>query len=237
MDDLTKLTVESFLDEVADRTPTPGGGAVSALAGGLACAMARMVAAYSEPNRDRKEAANPNHDRKEAANPPSVNKHTKAPVPSKVQAAATALHRADELSRALITQDAIAYTEMTGAAKAARGDPSKKPAYDQAVLAAIAVPMEMAAVASNALSTMDELKSIASRYLLSDLGIAAVLACATARAARYNVRINAPELADPATRARILAEIDRIVDHCEDSRASIEGFVGAGLEDPSMPSR
>ncbi len=57
MDDLTKLTVESFLDEVADRTPTPGGGAVSALAGALACAMARMVAAYSEPNRDRKGAA------------------------------------------------------------------------------------------------------------------------------------------------------------------------------------
>ena len=209
MDDLTELSVESFLDEVADRTPTPGGGAVAALAGGLACAMARMVAAYS------------------------VSKDTEGPVPSQVEAAATALHRADQLIRALITQDAVAYLEMTGAAKAARADPAKKPAYGRAVLAAVAVPMELAAVASHALSTMDDLKGVASRYLLSDLGIAAVLTCATARAARYTVRINAPELADKTTRTRILAEIDQIVDHCEGLRASIEAFVGHSLENPT----
>lgn len=211
MDDLTKLRLDDFLDQVADRTPTPGGGGVTGLAGALACALAHMVAAYS------------------------VNKKTDSAVRTQVETMAARLRRAGQLLRALITQDAEAYARMTEAAASRRHEPARtdggQAAYADAVLAAAAVPMEMAAVASNALATMDEFKSIASRYILSDLAIAAVLADATARACSYTVRVNAREVSETEANARLLSNVDDILTHCVRRRESIEAFVSEHLED------
>lgn len=213
MEDFTQLSVDRFLDQVADRTPTPGGGSVAAMAGALACAMAKMVAGYS------------------------ISRNTEDSVRKQVEELAVRLHRADELLRALITQDAEAYAKMTEAVKAAKDDPSKQPASDEAVLAAIAVPMGMAATASNALATMDEFKTLASRYLLSDLGVAAVLADATARAAGYSVRVNLRDVADAKAKAKIAGDIDTIIAHCAERHESIEAYVNEHLEKQAAASR
>jgi formiminotetrahydrofolate cyclodeaminase len=45
---LTDLTIKSFLDAVAAKTPTPGGGSVSAVAGALGAAVGAMAAAFTE---------------------------------------------------------------------------------------------------------------------------------------------------------------------------------------------
>lgn len=213
MDDLTKLSLDSFLDQTADRTPTPGGGGVTGGAGALACAMARMVTAYS------------------------TGKKTQPDDRTRLETTAGMLHRADQLLRALITQDAVAYTNMTEAAKSAKDDPASQTAYDEAVLAAVAVPMEMAAIASNVLSTMDRCKDIVNRYMLSDFAIAAVLADATARAARYTVQINARELSDIAERAKLLSDADEILKHCARDCDSIETYVRGHLENTAPDSR
>lgn len=217
MDDLTKLTVDSFLDQLAERSPTPGGGGATGVAGALACALAHMVAAYS------------------------VGKKTEPAVRTQVEKAVSHLHHADQLLRALITQDATAYADMAEAARSRRLQPARTSAaqstYADAVLASIAVPMEMAAVVSNALAAMDEFKELANRHLLSDLGIAAVLADATARAARYTVRVNVPELAEAAKRSRILTEIDGIAENCRRHCESIEAFVRGHLENDPADNR
>ena len=216
MEELTSLSVESLLDRTAQRTPTPGGGSVTGVAGALACSLARMVAAYS------------------------LRKDTDATARSRIEETAAQLHRADELLRALITQDATAYADMTEAAKRVKDDPSDpaaRTAHNEAVLAAVAVPMEMAAIASNALSAMDEFKTIASRYLLSDLAIAGVLAEATARSARYTVGINAPELDDAQQRAKVLSDTNDVLEHCARRRESIETYVRGRLETAASHSR
>lgn len=213
MAELTRLSVDDFLDRLADRTPTPGGGGVSGLAGALACALGRMVAAYS------------------------VGKKTDPAVTEKVQALTARLHRADQLLRALITQDATAYSDMTVLGKDAREHPERRATYQDAVLKAVAVPMEMAALASSALATMDELKEMANRYLLSDLAIAAVLADAAARTARYTVQVNLGELDDEGARQRIKSDIDRTVAHGEQHRDAIETFVRDALEPGSAANR
>lgn len=211
MQDYVALSLEEFLDQTADRTPTPGGGSVTGMAGALSCAMANMVAAYS------------------------VGKKTDPAKKTRVETVAAQLHRADQLLRALITQDAVAYSTMTQAAKTAKGDGAA--AYQEAVLAALSVPVEMAALASLTLTLLDEFKQDASRYLLSDLGIAAVLAEATARAARYTVMVNVAELADPAHRRKVLGEIDVVLEHCVSRCASLEAFVTAYLEAPTSSGR
>ena len=194
MNEFTRLTVAEFLDRLADRTPTPGGGAVAAGAGALSCAMGRMVAAYS------------------------VGKKTSEEVRGRVEPAREKLRRLDELLRRLMAEDAVAYAHMTGV------DRSDVPAHQAAVIAAVSVPLGIAAAASEALEVLDDLKADASRYLLSDLGVA-VMADATARSAAYSVRVNLPEVADPGTRDRLADDIRRIVGHCDRRRASIEAFV------------
>ena len=109
-------------------------------------------------------------------------------------------------------------------------DETQKEPYAQAILAAVAVPMEMAALASGALDALDGIKADTSRYLVRDLGVAAVLAEATARAARYSVLINLGEIRRTGPPAgvsveRIAAEVDSIVAHCDARRATIEGYV------------
>jgi len=206
MDDLTKRSVDDFLDAVAQRAPTPGGGSVAGAAGALALALARMVADYS------------------------IGKNSEPKDRNRTEALLNRLRGADEILRGLVTQDAVAYAAMSAAGKAARQSPAANPAYQEAVLAAIAVPLEVAAAASHALASMDELKDFANRHLQSDLGVATVLAEAAARAAWYMVAANLPELTDAAVRAKLRENIDETIRHCEGHRLSVETFVRRHLE-------
>lgn len=206
METLNRLSVESFLNQLSDRTPTPGGGSVAALAGALSCAMGRMVAAYS------------------------VTKKTGDDKRSDIEAVASKLRRADELLRALMDKDVAAYQAMVKSAKTKDKGGADSSEHQAAVLNAIAVPMQMTAIASNALEILDDFATSASRYLISDLGVSAVLAEAAARAARYSVVVNLGELSDDGARGRILQEIDSIVEHCTRRLRSIEEFVSSQLE-------
>lgn len=206
MDELGSLGFDELLRRVAAKAPAPGGGSVAGAAGALACALGQMVTAYS------------------------VSSKTDPRTRERCEAALSSLHRLEQIARALITQDAIAYEGMTTASKRRGESDAAAGEYQEAVLAAVAVPMEIAAVSSRALTTMDEMKEITNRYLLSDLAIAAVLADATARSARYLVQLNAVELTDNGRQTAVLAEIDQTVLHCDARRGAIETFVCERLE-------
>ncbi len=207
MAELAGLTLDNFLDETASRTPTPGGGSVAAVAGALSCAMARMVTAYS------------------------VNKKTEPSVGELIESFAQQLHRADQLFRSLIDQDAAAYANMTAAAKAAKEDESKRSQHQQSVLEAAGVPLQMAALAATVLATLDVFKAHTNKYLVSDLGVASVLALATSKAAAYSVRINIPEIADTKQRDRVRADLQAILLRAESSATSIEAYVQDQIDD------
>ncbi len=207
MEDFASLSVHEFLDATAKRIPVPGGGAVAALCGALSSAMARMVAAYS------------------------IGQNTSEQVRPKIEEVSERLNRADHLFRALITQDAEAYAAMTAVAKARRKESeSGSKDYQDAVLAAISVPLEMAALAADTLETLDSFKTMASRHLISDLGVATVLAEATAQTAAYSVRINLLELATSDLRVKIEADLDKTLDRCTAGRNSLQRFVTGVLE-------
>jgi formiminotetrahydrofolate cyclodeaminase len=53
---LQELTIEEFLEELAARKPTPGGGSVAALSGALAAGLVSMAAEFSR-NKDVSEEA------------------------------------------------------------------------------------------------------------------------------------------------------------------------------------
>ncbi|MFQ5462613.1 MAG: cyclodeaminase/cyclohydrolase family protein [Phycisphaerae bacterium] len=203
MEELTQQRFEDLLNSIAARTPTPGGGAVAASAGALACAMGRMVVAYS-------------------ANAKTSDAHR-----ALMQKVLDTLRQVDELLRSLISLDAETYRTMTVVAK----ELGKSSAdYQDAVLAAIAVPMKIVNATSQAVDTLDDFKPLASRFLLSDLGVSAVLAEAAARAAAYSVRVNLPELTDAARSTKLRQELTAVLDRCVARRDAITGFVDAALQ-------
>lgn len=199
MTELVSESVDRLLDRVAARAATPGGGSAAAVVGALSAALGRMVAAYSIPKNQEASPA--------------------------VDAIVARLARIDAVFRELIDADAAAYEAMTAARKAVKNDPTASAKYQEAVWTGIGVPMQVAAAAAELLATMEELTGHANKHLLSDLGAAAVLAAATARAARYMVMVNLPELADSIRRDQLHRDVDRIVDQCEGRSAAVESFV------------
>ncbi len=213
MNEMNKKSVDEFLDDVAARQPTPGGGAVAATAGALATVMVRMVAAYS------------------------INKKTPADKAEVVERIAGELAHADSLLRALIEQDMRAYERVRQVQAQIKDGSGNQDQYQEVVLAATAVPMQIAALVVATLKGMDELKSVASRYLISDLGVAVVLAQATVRAAHYCVWVNLNELTDADKRCRITKEIEALVSSAVSLSQSIEAFVRTSLENDGKDSR
>lgn len=199
-DDMLGTSVTEFLDGLAARTPTPGGGSVAALAGALSCAMARMVVAYSKSDAER------------------------------VAMFAGRLEKADRMLRTLIAEDIAAYEALSAASREAKKDPAAADRKQQALIAASLVPMEMAATATTALAAMDEFKSMAGKHLLGDLGVAAVIGRACVQAAAYSVRVNAIAMAEAQNGRQMTAETERLTARAGDLCASVEAFVAQALK-------
>jgi len=189
--------IEDYLDRVAQRSPTPGGGSVAALVGSLGCALARMVGEYSATGVTEKNQT------------------------SDWVTARETLHRADSLFRALITKDIEAYTALRAAGKQAKSDTAGRAAYQDAIVSAAAVPLELAAIAAEALECLDERKDTANPHLTSDLAAAAVILDAAARAAYYLVYVNARELSDEKLRRKLESDIEQVLARCNEHRAHI----------------
>lgn len=167
-------TLANFLDAVAARQPTPGGGAVAAAVGALACAIGEMTLNYS------------------------VGKKGLEPQQAELTDALAQMHRARRLFIQLLLEDQLAYDALSTANKSS--DASAKSA---ALLTAIRVPQGIASTAAAVLEQARRVAPIANRWLLSDLAVCVELAMATVRAAVCNVRVNLGQVTDPAERSKL----------------------------------
>jgi formiminotetrahydrofolate cyclodeaminase len=172
-----RATIEQFLAATAARQPTPGGGAVAALAGALAAALAEMVLNYS------------------------IGKKDLALFEPELKAALAEMSRARQMLIEFMAEDQAAYEALTAAKKLPTGDPKRQEAIKVALSASLNVPRSVAGTALAILALCDRMVDKINKYLLSDLAIAADLATATVRCAIYTVKINIAELTDDKSRA------------------------------------
>jgi formiminotetrahydrofolate cyclodeaminase len=209
---LVNLSVGTFLDRLAERTPTPGGGAVAGVCGALACALAHMVGAYRLGPKT-----------------PAENRTT-------VEGILTRLGRAEQLMRALIDEDAEAYAALAACPR----EPTDQTAIGQrqtATLLATAVPLEMCAVASDALEVIEALAPVAGAALLSDLEAAAILAEATVRCAGCTVRVNTGEVRDQAAAGQTLTTLAQIEDAAVRKLQAVQQAIRGRVQPPGDSSR
>lgn len=172
---LAKLA-RPFLDAVAEATPTPGGGSVSAFAGALAAALGQMVAGLSRKKKSQ------------AAHVEKLSEHLDA------------LRKDAEALAEAIDRDAASYDEVLAAFKLPQGNSeetaAREAAIEKATQGASKVPLEVATRAVAVKERIAQLLPIAAASMKSDLEVAQLMAVAGAKGAIANVEINLSGLKD-----------------------------------------
>ncbi|HUE76194.1 MAG TPA: cyclodeaminase/cyclohydrolase family protein [Chloroflexota bacterium] len=176
-----------FVADLAAGTPVPGGGSAAAMVGTLAAALAAMVGRFTI---GRKRFA-------------AVTDAATAAVDLADQA------RADLL--ALLDEDAIAYAGVVEAQKLPRDTDEQKAErsrlLQRALTVSARVPLRIAERCAALLPVTAEMARIGNPNLISDAGVASVLAEAGLQAAALNVRANLFYISDASTRATMKAEL------------------------------
>jgi formiminotetrahydrofolate cyclodeaminase len=190
--------LKRFLDDAAGATPTPGGGSVSALAAALGTTMAQMSAAFTLKGK-------------------KYAQHHAA-----VQAIADKLARAQAMFRQLVAEDIAAYGLFSEASKLPKDDPSRPERTQLALTAAITVPEEIVATAVAVLEEIERLLPMCNVCLLSDVGVAAIVCEAAARAASLNIRVNLVQVQDQTSRKRTGEQAQAQLKRAAEIRARID---------------
>lgn len=168
------LGVGEFLDQAASDAPTPGGGAVAALAGALGAAMASMAANFT------------------------VGKPKFAQHDDLMRRTLAALAPLLQSLRRGMDADAEAFSGISLAYRLPRESEADKArrteAIQAALTAAMRVPLTVLADCGRAADLLPALAETTNPNLLSDVEVAAIMLEAAARAARVNVLVNARQL-------------------------------------------
>ena len=181
-------TIRQYLEDSASGKPAPGGGSVSSLAGALGAAMASMACNFT------------------------VGKKKFADVEDKVKEILAFCEEKRAKLLELMDADVNEYSKVT----AAYGMPkdtdeqkaARKAAIQEALRAAMAVPLEAFRACSEVIRKLQDLVDIANPNLISDVGVAAMLCGAALDGAMLNVEINLAYLKDEELIKKVREEID-----------------------------
>jgi len=177
----------SFLDELAAGTSAPGGGSAAAYAGAAAAALAAMVARLTVGKKKYL-----------AVEPQMYDLIEKAEA---LRARLTAS----------IDEDAAAFEKVMAAMKLPKGTPeeqsARSAALEAATLSAIAVPLNTASMAVDAMELALQAATSGNSNAISDSATAVALARASLTGAGLNVRINCASLQDQEKAAGFIGQI------------------------------
>lgn len=173
---MKKLTIETFVEELASNAPVPGGGGASALVGAIGVALGNMVGSLT------------------------VGKKKYADVEEEIKALkekSTALQ--DKLLQ-LVEEDAKVFEPLSRAYGLPSGTDEEKAekakVLEEALNLACSVPMQIMETIGEAVSILEEFNEKGSRLAISDVGCGAICCQAALRAASLNVFINTKLMKD-----------------------------------------
>lgn len=166
----------SFIDELASKAPTPGGGGACAYCGALAAALSSMVCGLT------------------------VGKAAYAHHEEALRAAAGELEVLRDRLIEFIDADARAFAPLAAAYAMPKETPEEKAAKERALQAALIeaceVPLSIMRACTRVVELAESLVEKGSRLALSDAGASALLAKAALQGASLNVFINCTSMAD-----------------------------------------
>jgi glutamate formiminotransferase/formiminotetrahydrofolate cyclodeaminase len=189
----------TFIAATAAKTPTPGGGAVAALAGALAAALAEMVAGLTAGRKKYAAVDAQAHDvLREAAN-----------------------------LRAQLTQavgeDAAAFNSLMAVFrdKNLSGE-GRETAVQRATIGAATVPLNVARLSLKAAQLAQTIAAIGNVNAVTDAAAGVVMAHAAIEVATLNVRVNAVGITDKSATAAWLEELATIQAAAEEIVSAVQ---------------
>ena len=207
MEKLLDTTCEKFLEELASKQPTPGGGAASALCGATAAALTAMLG-----NLTAGKAGSEANDK------------------MALEIIITADKLRLELAQ-LADDDAAVFNKFMEAYKMPKATDTEKAmrtaAIGQAAIAAAEVPMQIANKSLEVLKLARKLIVFANPNAISDGTVSALMARAALRSALYNVKINLGLIKDDEYVAAARAKMQQL----EAKAMEIEAFVLARTDE------
>ena len=181
--ELTNLSCETFLAELAGNAPAPGGGGAAALVGAAGAALGNMVGSLT------------------------VGKKKYAAVEADIL---VLNERSAALRKRLVQADAEAFLPLAAAYKLPKETPEqqahKAAVLEEALNRACAVPLEIMAACCEGITLAEEYGAKGSVLALSDAGCAALFCKAALQAAGLNVTVNTRLMADKARAAALNAK-------------------------------
>ncbi len=184
------LVPQAFLNATAEGTPTPGGGAVSALAGALAAALTAMVARLTAGR----------------AKYASVHPHMNDAI-AKIEPLRSQLTHTIDADNAAFDQVMSAYglPQESAVEKVTR-----RAAVQLATMHAAQVPLQTMRLAVEALDIAQTVAELGNPSSMTDVGVAAHLARAAVEGAGMNVRINLASLDGKEQLGLVLDEVKKL---------------------------
>lgn len=183
---------QDFINELASKAPTPGGGGASAYCGALAAALASMVGNLT------------------------VGKKTYAAVEDEVKEALAQLEEQRNKFVELIDKDAQAFEPLSRAYRLPRATSEeiahKNKVMQQALVGATEVPLEIMEICAQVITTSKFLAHNGSRLALSDVGVAVLFAKAALKGASLNVYANASSMANEAQARSYIQQADCLIE-------------------------
>ncbi len=195
----------SFLDELADGAPTPGGGSAAAYAGAMAAGLVSMVAKLT------------------------LGKKKYAMHQDEMEDVITRAEKIRGELNAAVAQDADAYNDVMAAYRMPRSSDEQKSARDKAIetatLHAAEVPLSVMEKAITILLLAKKVVEKGNQNAITDGGTAAALAMSAVSGAGMNVRVNLSDLKDTHQVEALVERLRKLEEMAEEIKLEIKAIL------------
>ncbi len=182
-------TIGSFFDQVAAKTPTPGGGTAAAMMGALGASLGVMACRFTTGEKFKAHAA-------------------------EMETAANSLLSVRDQLIPLMEADALAYDRVSEALALPKENDEQKKSRMEALHAslkgAMEIPLHTMDLSFRALQILQRHSADMNANLASDLASASLALVASVQSAWLNIQINKTALGDDPEGERMKAEADKI---------------------------
>ncbi len=209
MTKLIDMQVKEFMDTLASKEPTPGGGSASALAGGMAASLGIMV-------------GNLTIGRKRYRNLSEDDQNELDDKYEKLQAAKRKLE-------GLVDKDKEAFDQLMAAFKMPKETDTEKEqrkrAIQEGTQRALDVPLETAQECLEVLHYLEVFARNGNPNAITDVGVGALMAQTAMEGALYNVEINLMDVADESYKKELRQQKEKMQVEGNELKEKIESLV------------
>ncbi len=194
--------VDKFLETLASKAPTPGGGGAAALCGAVGIALGNMVGNLT------------------------LGKKKYAEVQEDIAALNAKAEALREEFLALIDADAEAFEPLSKAYGIPKDDPTRGEVMEAALMRAAEPPLEIMRKCVKALELIADYAQKGSALAISDAGCAAAITRAACEAAALNVFVNTKPMRDREKAGEINREANELLQQCALAREIYDNVTG-----------